>query len=76
MNAAVKIFSSSMHNEKAEYFYREFLLPAVRKNIAEDKRLNYHYYNALMKGLYKPTAWFKGILFELCKQTDATLKEA
>ena len=45
----------------------QIILPTVRKNIHEEKRLNYHYYNALVKALYKPQAWIKGILFELCK---------
>ena len=43
------------------------MLPAVREDIKKNKKLNYHYYQALIKAFYKPAAWFKGILFPLCK---------
>ena len=42
-------------------------MPAVRDDISKNKKLNYHYYYALKKALYKPAAWFKGILFPLAK---------
>jgi essential nuclear protein 1 len=43
------------------------LLPAVRQDIAKNKKLNYHYFHALKKAFYKPAAWFKGILFPIAK---------
>jgi essential nuclear protein 1 len=43
------------------------LLDKVRDDIAENKKLNYHLYMALKKSLYKPGAFFKGILFPLCQ---------
>ncbi|KAJ1931982.1 snoRNA-binding rRNA-processing protein, partial [Linderina macrospora] len=38
--------------------------------------LNYHLYMALKKALYKPAAFFKGILFPLCESGSCTLREA
>lgn len=44
----------------AQRFYNLVLLPRVRDDIAEYKRLNFHLYMALKKALFKPAAWFKG----------------
>lgn len=44
----------------AQRFYNLVLLPRVRDDIAEYKRLNFHLYMALKKALFKPGAWFKG----------------
>lgn len=52
------------------------LLDRVRDDIQENKKLNYHLYMALKKSLYKPAAFFKGILFPLCESGTCTLKEA
>mmetsp|Transcript_4226 Transcript_4226/g.9355 ORF Transcript_4226/g.9355 Transcript_4226/m.9355 type:complete len:194 (-) Transcript_4226:919-1500(-) len=41
-----------------------------------NKKLNYHFYMALKKSVYKPAAFFKGILLPLCKAPDCTLREA
>ena len=43
------------------------LLPRVRDDIAEYKRLNFHLYQALRKALFKPGAFFKGFLLPLCE---------
>lgn len=74
MAEAVKLFSSSMNNSQCHVFYLEHFLPALRRNISKFKKLNYHYYQGLRKGLYKPAAWFKGILMPLA--IDCSLKEA
>ena len=52
------------------------LLPSVRDNIRENKKLNVHLYNALKKALYKPAALFKGLLFPLLSSGTCTLREA
>ncbi|KAM6980746.1 bystin, partial [Aplochiton taeniatus] len=57
-------------------FYNLVLLPRIRDDIAEYKRLNFHLYNALKKALFKPGAWFKGILIPLCDSGTCTLREA
>jgi essential nuclear protein 1 len=38
-------------------------------------KLNVHLYEALKKSLYKPAAFFKGILFPLCEVSGALLSE-
>lgn len=48
-------------------FFALVLLPAVRDDIRANKRLNYHLYQALKKSLYKPAAFFKGVLIPLCE---------
>lgn len=44
----------------AQRFYNLVLLPRIRDDIAEYKKLNFHLYSALKKALFKPGAWFKG----------------
>lgn len=60
----------------AQPFLASILLPAVRDSIAETKKLHVHLYNALKKSLYKPAAFFKGILFPLLEDGTCTLREA
>ena len=48
-------------------FFNLALLPRVRDDIAEFKRLNFHLFMALKKALFKPAAFFKGILLPLCE---------
>lgn len=51
------------------------LLDAIRADIRENKKLNVHYYASLKRALYKPGAFFKGLIFPLLDQ-GCTLKEA
>lgn len=60
----------------AQPFLHAILLPAVRDEIQETKKLNVHLYNALKKALYKPACFFKGILFPLLEDGTCTLREA
>lgn len=76
MYQATKIFISSMNPKQAQRFLVRWLTPAIRKNIHDYKKLNYHYYQALKKATYKPAAWFKGILLPICYDGNCTLKEA
>ncbi len=55
-----RIFSSNLKERMAQRFYNLVLLPRVRDDIAEYKKLNFHLYSALKKALFKPGAWFKG----------------
>mmetsp|Transcript_7332 Transcript_7332/g.12770 ORF Transcript_7332/g.12770 Transcript_7332/m.12770 type:complete len:459 (+) Transcript_7332:142-1518(+) len=75
MYAATRIFASNLNPKMAQRFYYLVLLDAVRADIYEHKKLNYHYYMSLKKAVYKPAAFFKGILLPLCKE-DCTLREA
>ncbi|TRY85997.1 hypothetical protein DNTS_029344 [Danionella cerebrum] len=76
MYQATRIFSSNLKERMAQRFYNLVLLPRVRDDIAEYKRLNFHLYSALKKALFKPAAWFKGILLPLCESGTCTLREA
>lgn len=72
---ATRIFVSSKPHI-AQRFFEMVLLDKVREDIAETKKLNVHLFTALKRGLYKPAAWFKGILFPLVGSGTCTLREA
>lgn len=76
MFQATRIFASNLGVKKVEKFYKLVLLPAVRKDIQKNKRLHFALYQALKKSLYKPTAFFKGILLPLCESGTCNLREA
>lgn len=71
---ATKIFCSNLNSKMTQRFYNLVLLPNVRENIATYKKLNYHLYMALKKALFKPAAFFKGLLLPLAD--DCTSREA
>lgn len=75
MYAATRIFASNLNPHMAQRFYNLVLLDAVRADIHANKKLNYHYYMALKKAIYKPAAFLKGILLALCRE-QCTLREA
>ncbi|KAL0592570.1 hypothetical protein ABG067_000134 [Albugo candida] len=76
MYATTRIFASNLNPKMAERFYNIFLLEHVRQDIRDNKRLNFHLYMALKKALYKPQAFFKGVILPLCESPDCTLREA
>lgn len=76
MYAATRVFVSNLKERMAQRFFNLILLPRVRDDIAEYKRLNYHLYQALRKALFKPGAFMKGILLPLCESGDCTLRES
>ncbi|CAI8019859.1 Bystin [Geodia barretti] len=76
MFQATRIFASNLSTQKAQYFFNLVLLPRVRDDISEYKQLNFHLYMALKKALFKPAAFFKGILLPLCESGTCTLREA
>ncbi|KAJ3863659.1 Bystin-domain-containing protein [Lentinula novae-zelandiae] len=73
--AATRIFISTMKPPQAQLFLSVVLLDAIREDIQEHKKLNVQYYEALKRALYKPGAFFKGIIFPMLDQ-GCTLKEA
>lgn len=75
MYQATRLFASR-NVKKAQRFYSLVLLPRVRNDIRENKRLHFALYQSLKKSLYKPAAFFKGILLPLCKSGSCTLREA
>ncbi len=75
MFAATRIFISAKP-QIAQLFLNTVLLPIVQDNIRETHKLNVHLYNALKKALYKPSAFFKGVVFPLLAEGYATQREA
>jgi len=75
MFAATRIFASNLNPKMAQRFYNLVLLDAVRADIHAHKKLNYHYFAALKKSVYKPAAFFRGILLPLATD-QCTLREA
>lgn len=72
--AATRIFASNLDPKQSQKFYKEILLEKVREEIAgESNKLNVHTYMALKKSIYKPSAFFKGILFPLCEVRPSSL---
>ncbi|KAG6889040.1 hypothetical protein C0995_004323 [Termitomyces sp. Mi166 len=73
--AATRIFISTMKPQQAQLFLSVVLLDAIREDIRDNKKLNVQYYECLKRALYKPGAFFKGIIFPMLDQS-CTLKEA
>ncbi|KAL1348441.1 bystin [Arachis hypogaea] len=71
-----RIFASNLNTKKAERFYKLVLLPRVREDIRKSKKLHFSVYETLKKALYKPGAFFKGILFPLCESCRCENREA
>ena len=71
-----RIFVSKTESDRTIDFYKEYLLPRVLLDIREKKKLNYHLFRALQKGLYRPASWFRGILFTFAEENNTTLKQA
>lgn len=73
---ATRLFASGLNARMAQRFYTLILLPHVRENFKQSKKLNFHLYQALKKALFKPSAFYKGIVLPLCEADDCSLKEA
>lgn len=54
-----------MKPPQAQLFLSVVLLDAIREDIISNKKLNPQYYEALKRALYKPGAFFKGIIFPM-----------
>ena len=65
VRAATKIFISNMKPDQAQLFLSKVVLDAIRDDIRENKKLSVHYYAALKRSMYKPGAFFKGIIFPM-----------
>ncbi|KAF7996200.1 hypothetical protein HCN44_001832 [Aphidius gifuensis] len=76
MYQATRIFASNLKEKMAQRFYNLVLLPRIRDDLDEYKRLNFHLYQALKKSLFKPAAFMKGILLPLLESGNCTLREA
>ena len=67
MYQATRIFASNMGEGLVQRFYNIYLLPRLRDDIEYYKKLNFHLMQSLKKSLYKPGAFFKGILLPLTR---------
>ncbi|GAA5983053.1 hypothetical protein JCM11641_004709 [Rhodosporidiobolus odoratus] len=74
--AATRIFASNLDPKQSQKFYKEILLEKVREEIDDTGKLSVQTYMALKKAIYKPAAFFKGLLFPLCESGTCTLREA
>ncbi|KAG2745751.1 Bystin-domain-containing protein [Suillus brevipes Sb2] len=73
--AATRIFVSTMKPAQAQLFLSVVLLDGIREDIQSNKKLNVQYYECLKLALFKPAAFFKGIVFPML-ENGCTLKEA
>ncbi|XP_015788181.1 bystin [Tetranychus urticae] len=76
MYQATRLFTANLKDKMAQRFFNLILLPRIRDEISEYKRLNVHLYQSLKKALFKPGAFYKGIVLPLCQDGDCTLREA
>ena len=74
--ACTRIFASNLSAKMAQRFYNLVLLEKCRDDIQENRTLNYHLYMALKKALFKPAAFYKGILLPLVQSQTCSLREA
>ena len=72
----VRIFTSKTESERTLRFFANYLLPRVLKDIREYRKLNYHLFRSLQKGLYRPASWFRGVLMTFFSTPEITIKQA
>ncbi|GFR48122.1 hypothetical protein Agub_g9949 [Astrephomene gubernaculifera] len=73
---ATRLFVSNLNARLAQRFLALVLLPRVRAEIRQHKRLHFALFQALRKATYKPGAFYKGLLLPLCQSRTCTLREA
>ncbi|KAJ3431686.1 bystin [Anaeramoeba flamelloides] len=76
VSAVTKLFACSGTPKVCEFYNKIVLLPHIRNDLEENKKLNYHLYEALKRACFKPSAFYKGIVIPLCQKLDCTLREA
>ncbi|KAJ3429224.1 bystin [Anaeramoeba flamelloides] len=76
VSAVTKLFACSGTPKVCEFYNKIVLLPHLRNDLEENKKLNYHLYEALKRACFKPSAFYKGIVIPLCQKLDCTLREA
>jgi len=78
-HAATRIFISNMKPPQARVFLEGVVLGLVRADLEQPstrkdtRRLSPHLYEALKRALYKPAAFFKGIVFPLLDVSTARI---
>lgn len=74
--AATRVFASNLNAKMAQRFFNLVLLEKCRDDIRVNNKMNYHLYLALKKALFKPAAFYKGLLLPLAQSGTCTLREA
>lgn len=74
--AVTRIFASNLNTNMAQRFFNLVLLEKCREDIRNNNKLNYHLYLSLKKALFKPGAFYKGLLIPLVQTGTCTLREA
>lgn len=74
--AATKMFVSQLNARQTQRFLNLILLNKVRDDVREHKRLHFALFQALKKAVFKPGAFYKGVVLPLLKCGDCTLREA
>ena len=74
--AATRIFASNLNAKMAQRFFNLVLLEKCRDDIRRNNKLSYYLYLALKKALFKPAAFYKGLLLPLLLSHSCTLREA
>ena len=74
VSAATRLFASNLNERMAQRYYALVLLPRVRDDISAHGRLHYHLYQAMRRALFKPAAFFRGIVLPWCED-GLTVKE-
>ena len=64
---ATKTFVASPESKHTLHFFKYYLLPKCLQNISQYGKLNYHLFQSLRKAIYRPSLWFRGILFPFLK---------
>ncbi len=65
--ATTKFFASNLNPILAQRYYNLVLLPRIQQDIEENKKLNYHLYEAVRRAVFKPTAFYKGLILPLAE---------
>ncbi len=65
MERATRYLIANLDAYRSQQFLQGYLLPAVRESIATKKKLDVHLFMAVKRSVYKPTAFFKGLILAL-----------
>ncbi|PWN42318.1 Bystin [Ceraceosorus guamensis] len=73
--AATRILCSNLKPSQSQRFFKYVLLPKFREQVQDTGKVTPQVFEACIKAVYKPAAFFKGLLFPLA-EAGCTLKEA
>lgn len=74
--AATRLFAGNLNEKMAQRFYSIILYPRIRSDINKHQgKLNYHLYQSMKHAIFKPAAFFRGIILPMC-QEDLTPRES